>query len=136
MNKKNEIIRKTFAYLKQADILDKVSVMVRFNLKGNTAGAVHHSDGRRDVVFEYNMDIAEANWDTFEETIVHEVAHVVDFVHNDFKTRRFPDGTKNEHGSHWQCIMMDLGVKNPRAFHKYNIVEKPNAVDISSSDDN
>lgn len=117
----NEIIELAVATMKRAGVYDSVSVIYDFDLKGTSAGRCSHTDGRSDIKLSFNMPIAALNVADFAATVVHEVAHLVDFVRNGMKMRRNPNGTRNMHGASWKCIMMELGIQQPKTCHSYEL---------------
>lgn len=105
-------------------------IPVTFNLRGTTAGQAW-TGGKNGASIRYQPELMEQNEkDFFEDTIPHEVAHiVVHYLYPNSKVRR---GTYNyrtgrttyrrvvkPHGNEWKRVMRDFGVK-PERCHTYD----------------
>lgn len=86
--------------------------MIRFDLRGKTAGQVRSMEGRACLI-RYNNALLARHPDEFlARTVPHETAHVVAF--SLFGPRVQP------HGPEWQAIMGLFGA-SPERCHSYNI---------------
>lgn len=91
---------------------------IYFDLKGTTAGqsCFRYSEGRG--YLRFNRQIMKDNWERFDQTIIHEVAHYcVSILHGRILNRR---GTKRViHGTEWKNMMRFLGGETNRC-HSYD----------------
>ena len=86
-------------------------VDIRFDLRGQSAGMVRFP-GSGTPVIRYNRTLLEENErDFIDQTVPHEVAHVV--------ARTIHGGRIRPHGPEWQSIMVTLGA-NPSRCHNYD----------------
>ena len=79
---------------------------VRFTLRGATAGKANYS--KRTLWF--HPEIMKRNSDEYEQTIIHEVAHL-------YQRKLYP--TSNPHGREWKRIARKLGYTGERC-HSYD----------------
>ena len=90
---------------------------IKYTLTGTTAGTA-----RGDFELNLNAKLLEDNWELyFEDTIPHEVAHLIDFNLYGIQynhTRRGPQ--RISHGSTWKNIMRQLG-GNPTRTHDMDV---------------
>jgi SprT protein len=95
---------------------------VFFDLRGTTAGTANY----RDWVIRLNPAIMMANLSEFRQTVLHELAHLVnDIVHpeahrpttSSYSARRVK---RDPHGAGWAEVMGVLGLE-PRRCHSYDI---------------
>ncbi len=99
----NDIIEKKYGI--------RVDININYtDLGKTTVGSSIPSTG--DIFLQYQL--VEMIPISYDNTIIHEFAHVVDFELNGFVT----DG----HGDSWKQIMVDLGVKNPKAILSSGVV--------------
>jgi len=92
-------------------------IKIKFNLKGGTAGQYRFLKGASDLkdsYFRFNIDIAKENGKkTYEDTVIHEVAHYI--------TRSLANGKYvRPHGKEWKSVMNKLGVV-PERCHSYTV---------------
>ena len=80
---------------------------VSYFIKGTSAG---FSSFYKKTV-EFNETLAAENWDTFGQTVIHEVAHMVTDIKHGEDTK--------PHGKEWQQTMRFFGVK-PDVYHMYD----------------
>lgn len=86
--------------------------IIRFDLRGKTAGQVRSKDGHLCVV-RYNANLLTRHPEEFlARTVPHETAHVVAF--GLFGPRVQP------HGREWQAVMKLFGA-SPERCHSYNV---------------
>jgi SprT protein len=97
-------------------IFDPVDPEIKFNLKGGTVAGrcVYYLDGRGEL--EFNPIIMEDNWDDFDQTVIHEVAHYCVFL---LYGALYKDKRRVVHGNEWKRMMKFLGGKIIRC-HNYN----------------
>lgn len=86
---------------------------IRFNIQGMTAGRARLDEH----ALEFNHDLMVANWSKFDNTFIHEVAHLVDFELN---RHNFMSARRSLHGPTWKAIMRHLG-GDPRRCHTYDV---------------
>lgn len=110
--------QKDYVISRVNQIMGKVFVRVDFDLTTTAAGRFHGN-----MTMSFNQAIAAANWETFDDTIVHECCHALDFVNNGFAFRKLSNGNNDYHGAYWKELMVSFG-KEPRRCHSYVI---PNA---------
>lgn len=87
---------------------------VEFKQLGQVAGyAILQRHG-----VEYNETLAAENFDVFTNTVIHEVAHLVDYkIHG---TQRSKNGRRIIHGKTFKAIFIALGGNGKRC-HTYNV---------------
>lgn len=93
---------------------------IKYKLRGTTAGTA-----LGDWELDFNAVLMEDNWEHFKtDTIIHEVAHLVDYNINGIQRSR--SGNRIAHGDSWKQIMRKLG-GNPTCTHDLDCskVEKP-----------
>jgi SprT protein len=84
--------------------------LIRFDLRGQSAGQVQWRKGCRPLL-RYNMDIARRHeTDFLAVTVAHEVAHLVTAACH---------GRTRPHGSEWRKVMAFLGIAHPQRCHQY-----------------
>lgn len=93
---------------------------VRFDVRGSTAGKASR-DGQS---VRFNMDIAMANWERFDQTIAHEVAHSVVAQVWGWASGR---GSIKPHGKEWQYVMRCLGFE-PERCHSMEVPQRARTV--------
>ena len=87
--------------------------IVEFKKMGQVAG---YAIPMRWMV-QYNDTLAAENFEAFTNTVIHEVAHLVDYhLHG---VQRSPNGRRILHGKTFKQIMVRLGAK-PDTYHSYN----------------
>ena len=87
---------------------------ITFKTKGHVAGWFKPSD----YSVDYNLDIAKsAGIDKYTETVIHEIAHAVDWKRNSI--RYSSNGRRLLHDKVWKDIMSELGYHNAKATHNY-----------------
>ena len=114
----DSIIRLAMEKIAQAGL--SVHPEFYFDLTGGAAGCFSYNG--QNMKLRFNMPIAEANSDKFHETVVHEVAHLVDYVRNGYKMRKLANGNRDMHGRYFKSIMEELGVE-ARTYHSYVVPE-------------
>lgn len=105
---KQEIIKEVERLLK---IVKLPMIECRFTLRSFTAGTFCIRDGGKQLYFNFNLKLAETNPDYIERTVVHEVAHYVNYMR----------GSGSSHDSAWKKIMEELGAKDASLYHNYDI---------------
>lgn len=97
---------------------------IEYNVRGTTAGRAHYRAWKIDL----NHTLLIENVDDFiARTVIHEVAHLVDFdVHQpDGDTNNFRWGRRrikrSIHGPSWQSVMRVLGAKDITRCHQYDV---------------
>ncbi|WP_201245780.1 SprT-like domain-containing protein [Halochromatium salexigens] len=92
--------------------LERTRIEIRFDLRGKSAGQVRiRPDGR--ALIRYNLELLKRGGaDFIEETIPHEVAHVLAYQCHGPGIR--------PHGAEWQRIMRMLGAE-PTRCHDYDV---------------
>ena len=110
----NRAQQKTHALLNQAELhfgRGMPLVQIRFDLKGKAAGSVQWVRGS-DPLIRYNGQLLNENGETFlQQTIPHEVAHVVAYRLHGHKIR--------PHGQEWQQVMALFGAEARRC-HQFD----------------
>ncbi len=87
--------------------------MVEFKKMGRVAGYAMPMKW----MVQYNDTLAAENFEAFEQTVIHEVAHLVDYhLHG---VQRSGNGRRIIHGKTFKQIMVRLGAK-PDTYHSYN----------------
>lgn len=116
-NEKDVIVEKVNSYLQRYSIMP---IRVVFESEGTIAGAFYPSE----LKISFNQKMAKENWEAFDNTIIHEVAHAIDFIKGFDKpvmsTRRFADGRRNMHGKYFKRIAQELGGTGA-TYHSYKI---------------
>ena len=87
---------------------------IRFNLKSRTAGMAYH----KEWMLRFNLILlVENEKDFFEDTIPHEVAHLVNRTVN-----KVPEGRKRlaAHGKEWKAVMTDCYNLPANVYHTYD----------------
>jgi len=88
--------------------------LIRFDLRGQSAGQVQWHAGRKPLL-RYNLDIARRHeTDFLTTTVAHEVAHLVTAACH---------GRTRPHGSEWRAVMRLLGIESPQRCHQYALDE-------------
>lgn len=89
--------------------LSEQDVPIVFYAKGNTAGRMKWDKIAGNLIFniEFSIDAIAKDWDHMtQETIPHEIAHIVDvFIH---------DGKSSHHNAVWKRYARALGCKGDR----------------------
>lgn len=98
---------------------------ISFTVRGSTAGWAR---GTTELNFNYQLMVD--NWDDFDSTFIHEVAHLVDSalhpelkrreLYRDARTGRVRRSKRSVHGPTWQRIMVRLGA-DPKRTHNYDV---------------
>lgn len=84
--------------------------LIRFDLRGQSAGQAQWHAGSRPLL-RYNLDIARRHeTDFLAITVAHEVAHLVTAACH---------GRTRPHGSEWRAVMAFLGIQDPQRCHQY-----------------
>ena len=87
--------------------------MVEFKKLGRTAGYAMPIKW----MVQYNDTLAAENFEEFKQTVIHEVAHLVDYhLHG---VQRSYNGRRVVHGKTFKQIMVRLGAK-PDTYHSYD----------------
>ena len=108
------IIDETNKYIDKANELydrDFDQIPVKFTLKGKCAGKYVYGRAGGYHNINYNLAMANANKDTFDTTIVHEVSHYI--------AREITPYRIKPHGKEWKSVMRRFGVSNPQRCHNY-----------------
>jgi len=92
--------------------LDMSVVAVRFDLKGRCAGMAHHRAGRFSIRFNADMLTREASEHVINDTVPHEIAHIVCFMNPML-------GRNHDYG--WQRVCRALGGSGERC-HQEEVV--------------
>lgn len=109
----NKVVRETLN--KASDLYDKEFplIPIRHDIKGKTAGQFCTRNGGMLKYLRFNPVLAKENKDTFDSTVVHEVAHYV--------TRELSKGRYvKPHGPEWKSVMKQLGIRQPKTCHSMN----------------
>jgi len=97
-------------YFKRTFIRPHISLA----LSGQRAGCAHLQENR----LRFNAQLYRENPDDFlQQTIAHEVAHLV--AYQQFGANIRP------HGGEWQAIMREVYALPPNRCHSYQVAEKP-----------
>ena len=88
--------------------------IIRFDLRGQSAGQVQWRQGARPLL-RYNLDIARQHeTDFLATTVAHEVAHLITAACH---------GRTRPHGIEWRTVMAYLGIPDPKRCHRYPLEE-------------
>lgn len=88
--------------------------IVRFDLRGQTAGQALWRRGEHPML-RYNLDIAQQHQSDFlSRTVAHEVAHLITVACH---------GRTRPHGPEWRAVMAFLGIPNASRCHDYRLDE-------------
>lgn len=88
-----------------------------FTKKGTTAGTACTNPYTGECELNFNLQIMKDNWDKFDNTIIHEVAHYTTFlIHGVLRTGR----KRVIHGQDWKNQMAFLGGSQSRC-HSYDV---------------
>ena len=94
---------------------------VAFTLSSRSAGCFSRT-GSNNLTLNFNSIIMKDNWETFEQTIIHEVAHMCAFI---WKGTEYTRSYKRIiHGKTWKDIMRFFGARVERC-HNYNTDNVP-----------
>jgi len=96
------------------------SLRVDFTVTGRVAGYFRPES----FSVDFNQQLAAENWDTFKETVIHEVAHAVDFYRNKMQWRKDKAGRRRLHDNVHKSIMRELGSEAPTTHHSYKVTYK------------
>ena len=88
--------------------LNMVTPYIGFFQKGTYAGRAWYKQHK----VEFNTVLAEENGDRFENTVIHEVSHLV--------TNALFPSAKQAHGPEFKRVMATLGGE-PNTYHKYDV---------------
>ena len=105
---KKEIIAEVERLL---NIVNLPMIECRFTLRSFTAGTFCVREGGKQLYFNFNLKLAETNPEYIERTVVHEVAHYVNYMR----------GSGSAHDSAWKKVMIELGAKDTSLYHTYDI---------------
>jgi SprT protein len=108
---KHHVRKRVRDITEQANKLFGVNMIVpsvAFSVRGQVAGRARYALNEVD----FNQQLMLENWDKFDQTIVHEVAHLV--------TRRVYGIMAKAHGHEWKSVMVRLGA-NPARCHQYDV---------------
>jgi SprT protein len=90
--------------------------LIRFDLRGATAGQAQWRPGSRPVL-RFNLAFARAHpVDFLVQTVPHEVAHLVTAACH---------GRTRPHGGEWRAVMAFFGIPNASRCHSYPVVGQP-----------
>ncbi len=93
-------------------------VFVRFDLRGTTAGQGGYFSDEQGFGVKFNLHLLNENWqDYLDETIAHEVAHVVVTAQYKHSNGRRP----KPHGREWQMVMRNVFNTEPQRTHDYDV---------------
>lgn len=92
------------------------SIPVSCDLRGRSAGQVRrYNDGKLHI--RYNLEIAKLQPQQFvEETVPHEVAHVITWLLHGDKARA--------HGQEWRSVMAFLGIQQAQRCHEFSLPQQ------------
>lgn len=91
-------------------------VDIRFTMTGMSAGCAGRKQGQYYVNFNRRLMNDDDNWqDYVQETIAHEVSHVIAFAVAAHHKTKYPP-----HGKQWKYIMKTLGY-TPSRTHDYDV---------------
>ena len=104
-------VQKTYQIIDKANIILNIELKyptILFNLHGCIAGKANYNGWK----IHYNYTLLKENFKNFvEDTIVHEVAHLVEYAKYQ----------KCGHKENWKGIMRQLGISDPQRCHDYNV---------------
>ncbi len=92
---------------------------INYDKKGEAAGSCHFNDIEHEgqAVLSFNPVIMKDNWEQFDQTVIHEVAHFCTYL---LKGLQFNKASKHIwHGADWKRMMSFFGAKTERC-HTYN----------------
>jgi SprT protein len=93
---------------------------VRYDIRGRKAGTAQFNPRTGKATIRLNRWIMENNAGALEETLVHELAHILaNFVHGPM----IRNGKREIHGIRWQRMMLTLGA-DPKRCHNYRTEEQ------------
>jgi len=92
---------------------------IEFTKRGGIAGwcSYHESASDHWASLNFNPTLMKENWDKFDQTVVHEVAHFCVFLMKGVIRSRA--GNVTHHGTDWKRMMSFFGVTAERC-HSYN----------------
>lgn len=105
---------------KVASLCEKAGIPVlgvRFNVTGKAAGNFQY----KDWAVGFNEDIASRHWSEFENTIIHEVAHALDYFKAGMKFRYDTAGRRKLHDKVFKQYMIELGATEAKTYHSYKV---------------
>lgn len=90
---------------------------IAYNVRGGTAGTANAGQW----IVRFNPVLLNENVQYFiEDTIPHEVAHLIDHAVHPFKNMGRRKGSS--HGATWKAVMRTFGIDNPTRCHRLNTV--------------
>lgn len=96
-------------------------IEITYDVTGNAAGMFWPSKN----AMAFNAKLAAENWDNFDTTVLHEVAHAIDYASAigkaKYTTRKHKSGKRDMHGKYFKAIMRELGVIEPSTYHSYKV---------------
>lgn len=96
-------------YMEEANRIFKTNIAmpaVSFDEKGRVAGRAYYDT----LEVGFNEEIAYSNWERFEKTVAHEVAHLVAYI----------EFGESGHGKAWKRVMRAFGFEPDRC-HSYDM---------------
>ena len=91
---------------------------IRFDKNGTVAGTSCFNYHRGSGHLNFNPELMEKNWDTFDTTIIHEVAHYCVSIYWGMVVDR--RGRRQSHGKAWKSMMRFFGVSDVQRCHTYD----------------
>ncbi len=91
---------------------------ILYDKKGQTAGICKYNFRNHNGTLNFNPILMEENWDDFDQTIVHEVAHLCTYFAYGI-VRRGRTNKMIHHGNEWKRMMAFFG-KDADRCHSYN----------------
>ena len=105
---RNKIIAEVERLLK---IVNLPMIECRFTHTNFTAGSFNIRNNNNKMYFNFNIKIAENNPNFISRTVVHEVAHYVNYMR----------GSGGCHDASWKRVMFELGAEDTSLYHNYDV---------------